>query len=220
MKICNRQINAIIFDLDGTLLDSSGIWGEIDKDFFHKRNMEIPKTYTDEIAHIGLNEAAVLTANKYCIGEDPKDILNEWRDGSKKYYEEIIQLKPNVKEMLDLLKKNNVKMAVATANKRFLYEPCLKRLGIYYYFIEIADVDKVQAGKNSVKLYNYVAEKLNEKPENIAVFEDIHIGLKTAYENGYLSIAVYDLHSKDEDLKRKYCHLYINDFKEIIEKMD
>lgn len=220
MKICNRQINAIIFDLDGTLLDSSGIWGEIDKDFFHKRNMAIPKTYTDEIAHIGLNEAAVLTANKYCVGEDPEDILNEWRDGSKKYYEEIIQLKPNVKDMLDLLKKNNIKMAVATANKRFLYEPCLKRLGIYDYFIEIADVDKVNAGKNSVKLYNYVADKLNEKPENIAVFEDIHIGLKTAYENGYFSIAVYDVHSKDDDLKRKYSHIYINDFKEIIEKMD
>ena len=220
MKICNKEIKAIIFDLDGTLLDSSGIWGEIDKDFFHKRNMEIPKTYTEEIAHIGLNEAAVLTANKYCIGESPEDILNEWRDGSKKYYEEIIQLKPNVKEMLDLLRKNNIKMAVATANKRYLYEPCLKRLGIYDYFVEIADVDKVNAGKNSVKLYNYVAGKLNEKPENIAVFEDIHVGLKTAYENGYFSIAVYDSHSKDDDLKRKYSHLYINDFKEIIEKMD
>lgn len=220
MKICNRKINAIIFDLDGTLLDSCGIWGDIDKDFFEKRNMKIPPTYADEIAHIGLNEAAVLTANKYCIGEDPEDILNEWREGSKKHYEEKIQLKPYVIELLSLLKEKNIKLAVATANKRFLYEPCLKRLKIFDYFIEIADVDKVNEGKNSVKLYNYVAEKLNESPENIAVFEDIHIGLKTAYENGYLSIAVYDLHSRDEELKRKYSHIYINSFKEIIEKMD
>ena len=220
MKICGRKINAIIFDLDGTLLDSSGIWGDIDKDFFHKRNMEIPPTYTDEIAHIGLNEAAVLTANKYCKGENPEDILNEWRDGSKRYYEEIIQLKPHVIELLNALKERNIKLAVATANKRYLYEPCLKRLGIYDYFLIIADVDKVQSGKNSAKLYNYVADKLNESPENVAVFEDIHVGLKSAYENGYLSIAVYDHHSKDKDLKVKYSHLYINDFIEIIEKMD
>ena len=165
MKLLTRQINAIIFDLDGTLLDSSGIWGDIDKDFFHKRNMEIPPTYTDEIAHIGLNEAAVLTANKYCKGEDPEDILNEWREGSKKQYEEVVQLKPHVKELISLLKEKNIKLAVATANKRFLYEPCLKRLGIYEDFMIIADVDKVNAGKNSAKLYNYVALKLNEKPE-------------------------------------------------------
>ena len=51
-------------------------------------------------------------------------------------------------------------------------------------------------------------------------FEDIHIGLKTAFENGYMAIAVYDHHYKDEELKKKYSHIYINNFKEIIEKMD
>ena len=111
-----------------------------------------------------------------------------------------------------------MKLAVATANKRYLYEPCLKRLNIYDYFELIADVDTVGEGKNSVKLYNYVTDKLNEKPCNVAVFEDIHIGLKTAFENGYMAIAVYDHHYKDEELKRKYSHIYINNFKEIIEK--
>lgn len=220
MKICGRTINAVIFDLDGTLLDSSFIWGDIDKEFFAKRNMEIPPTYTDEIAHIGLNEAAVLTSQKYCPNEKPEDILQEWKQGSKKYYEKYIQLKPHVLELLEILKKNNVKLAVATANKRYLYEPCLKRLNIYDYFELIADVDTVGEGKNSVKLYNYVTDKLNEKPCNVAVFEDIHIGLKTAFENGYMAIAVYDHHYKDEELKRKYSHIYINNFKEIIEKMD
>lgn len=220
MNICGRKINAVIFDLDGTLLDSSGIWGDIDRDFFAKRNMAIPPTYTDEIAHIGLDEAAILTAQKYCINEKPEDILHEWRQASKKQYEEIINLKPNVLQLLEVLKKNNIKLAVATANKKYLYEPCLKRLKVYDYFEFIADVDTVGEGKNSVKLYNFVADKLNEEPSNVAVFEDIHIGLKTAYENGYFSIAVYDFHSKDEELKRKYSHIYINDFKEIIEKMD
>ena len=83
--------------------------------------------------------------------------------------------------------------------------------------LTIADVNKVHAGKSSVKLYNYVADILGEKPENIAVFEDIYVGLKTAYENGFLSIAVDDVNSrKDNELKQKYSHLFIKSFEDMM----
>ena len=59
MLIASKEIKAVIFDLDGTLIDSSNIWSEIDKAFFAKRGMEIPPTYVDDIAHIGLKEAAI-----------------------------------------------------------------------------------------------------------------------------------------------------------------
>ena len=118
---------------------------------------------------------------------------------------------------MDYLKKNNIKLAIATASQPDLYEPCLKRLGVFDYFITIADVNKVHAGKSSVKLYNYVADILGEKPENIAVFEDIYVGLKTAYENGFLSIAVDDVNSrKDNELKQKYSHLFIKSFEDMM----
>lgn len=217
MEFCNRKINAIIFDLDGTLLASTNIWGKIDQEFFGKRGMEIPPTYAKEIAHIGLMEASVLTQKKYCPNEKAEDILKEWQEGTKHHYEQLIQLKPYVIELLEKLKKENIKLAVATANDRALYEPCLKRLKIYDYFSIIVDVDTVKSGKNSVKIYDYIAEKLNEKRENIAVFEDIYVGLKTAYEHGYLTIGVYDEHScKDEELVKKYSHKFIKSFKEIL----
>jgi len=75
----------------------------------------------------------------------------------------------------------------------------------------------VNEGKSSVKLYNYVASKLNESAENIAVFEDISIGLKTAFENGYISVAVFDENAKkDDERKRKYSYLYVNSFDELL----
>ena len=73
MKICDRKINAIIFDLDGTLLDSTGIWHNIDIEFFGKRGMEIPATFAEDISHVGLKEAAVLTVNKYLHNEKPEE---------------------------------------------------------------------------------------------------------------------------------------------------
>ncbi len=217
MELCGRKIHAIIFDLDGTLIDSTNVWGNVDQSFFEKRGMNIPKNYVEEIAHIGLKEAAIFTKEKYHIQDSIESIMQEWRDASIKQYEHEVLLKPHVYDYLVKLKQNNIKLAIATANDKQLYEPCLKRLGIYDFFDFIADVDTVNAGKDSVKLYHYVAKKLNEKPENIAVFEDISVGLKTAYENGYISIAVYDEHSKKEDdLKRKYSYLFIYDFQELL----
>lgn len=217
MKICNREIKAIIFDLDGTLIDSTFVWREVDKEFFGRRNREIPPTYLEDIAHVGLPEAAILTRTKYGVKESQEEILKEWHDSVAYKYEHQIQLKPFAKEYLDYLKKNNIKLAIATASQPDLYEPCLKRLGVFEYFITIADVNKVHAGKSSVKLYNYVADILGEKPENIAVFEDIYVGLKTAYENGFLSIAVDDVNSrKDNDLKQKYSHLFIKSFEDMM----
>ena len=217
MLIASKEIKAVIFDLDGTLIDSSNIWSEIDKAFFAKRNMEIPPTYVDDIAHIGLKEAAIYTKQTYNIKESIEEIMDEWKQGTLKHYKELVPLKPNALELIKKLKENGVKLAIATANSKELYEPCLKRLNIYDYFDFIGDVDQVKAGKNSVKLYDYVANKLNCSREETAIFEDIYVGLKTAYENGFLSIAVYDEHSKKEDdLKRKYSHLFIYDFKELL----
>ena len=217
MKILDREIKAIIFDLDGTLIDSSNVWVKVDTQFFNSRGMEIPPTYVDDIAHIGLKEAAMVTKEKYNIKESIEEIMEEWKQSSINQYKYEIPLKPHAYEYLLKLKENNIKLAIATANSKEYYEPCLKRLKVFDFFDVIADVNEVNAGKNSVKLYKYVADKLNENIENIAVFEDISVGLKTAYENGFLSIAVYDDHSsKEDDLKKKYSHLFIYDFKELI----
>lgn len=217
MQIANKEIHAAIFDLDGTLIDSCNVWKIVDQNFFAARNMQIPQDYTKKIAHIGLKEAALFTKAEYGIAESVEDILKEWQNLAMNEYKNNIKLKPYAKELLFKLKQNNIKLAIATASDKKLYEPCLRRLGIYDLFDFIGDVDCVNEGKNSAKLYLLVANKLKEKPENILVFEDIHIGLKTAYENGFISIGVYDENSKsDDNLKKKYSYRFIHDFSELL----
>ena len=220
MKILNQEIKAVIFDMDGTLIDSTGIWHEIDVNFFAKRGMELPKDYAQHIVHLGLKQAAVFTKENYCPNESIQDIMDEWHQMSTDIYRHDVLLKEGALELLEIFKKNNVKMAIATANDEELYKPCIERLGIGQYFDFIADVNNVKEGKQSARIYEFLAEQMNADRANTLVIEDMPTCVKTAYQNGFITIAVYDNASKDFDNeKRKNSHLFINNFQELIDRI-
>ena len=217
MKLLGRVIKLAILDLDGTLIDSTGIWHDIDINFFARRGMEIPKGYFDAICHLGLKATATYTKTTYGIKESEEEIIKEWQDASKDQYLNYIQLKPYVKEFLDYLKKENVKIALATANDKELYEPCMKRLGIFDYFSYIVDVNSVKEGKHSPRIYEIINENFNIDKANTVVVEDIYTSLQTAYENGYMTIGVADKASEPTvEQKKKYSHIYVESLKELI----
>lgn len=217
MKLLNRNVKLAVFDLDGTLINSTSLWGDIDKHFFGRRGMEIPENYGKDIAHVGLDMAAKITKEKYLPNEKEEDILNEWYDYASKAYQEDITIKENAKELLELLKENHVHIALATANAEELYIPCIKRLGIDSYFEFIIDPRRVKSGKSSVEIYDKVREHFNVDSEEVVIFEDLLEAIKTASKK-YFVIGVYDEHSsKNRDSIKNYCHLFIKNFSEVID---
>lgn len=220
MKLLGHEFNAVIFDMDGTLIDSTSIWHEIDKAFFNKRNMKLPSDYAQHIVHLGLTQAAIYTKETYHLEESIEDIMKEWHDMSIDMYKYHVPLKEGALELLKLLKKNNIKMAIATANDEPLYRPCIERLGIGSYFDAIADVNTAKEGKQSAKIYLDLANKLGFKPQNTLVLEDMPTCVKTAFKSGFLTVAVYDQASKEyDDEKKDNSLLFINDFNELLEKL-
>ena len=221
MKLLGHEIKAVIFDMDGTLIDSTGIWHEIDKEFFAKRNMELPSDYAQHIVHLGLKQAAVFTKETYHLDESIQDIMNEWHNMSIDMYRYHVELKPHALELLKLFKENNIKMAIATANDEPLYRPCIERLGIGEYFDEIADVNTAKEGKQSAKIYLDLAKKMGAEPQNTLVLEDMPTCVKTAFKNGFITVSVFDNASKDYDEQKiNNSHLFIKDFGELIDKLD
>ena len=203
--------------MDGTLIDSTGIWHEIDRAFFAKRGMEIPKDYAQHIVHLGLTQAAIYTKETYGLKESVQEIIDEWHNMSIDMYEHHVPLKDGALELLKLFKKNNVKMAIATANDERLYRPCLIRLGIEEYFDFVADVNTAKEGKQSAKIYLDLAKQMEAKPENTLVLEDMPTCVKTAFKSGFVTVAVYDNASKDYDEQKKAeSDLFIENFSELI----
>ena len=220
MKLLDHDVKAVIFDMDGTLIDSTSIWHEIDKAFFNKRNMELPSDYAQHIVHLGLTQAAVYTKETYHLEESIQDIMKEWHDMSLDMYKYHIPLKEGALELLKLFKSNGIKMAIATANDEPLYRPCIERLGIEEYFDAIADVNTAKEGKQSAKIYLDLADKLGSTPQNTLVLEDMPTCIKTAFKSGFLTVAVYDNASKEYDqIKKDNSLLFIHNFYELLEAL-
>ena len=217
MKLFDRDIELAIFDMDGTLIDSTSIWSDIDREFFFRRGKEVPPKYGETISHMGLAKAAEWTRKNYLPEEKEEDIIQEWRDMSKYAYEKTIPLKPGAKEALEALKEKGVRLTLATANSEELYLPCLSRLGILDYFETIKDVAKVKEGKNSSKIYDEIAGEFNLFSNNIMVIEDILYALRAAKNAGYLSIGVYDEQSsKDIEAIKQNCDCFFFDLFELV----
>ena len=217
MKVKNNEIKLIILDLDGTLLDSCKIWKEVDINFFKKRNLLMPSTYSQDISHMGLTAASKYTKETFNLKESPEEIIKEWEDAVLEKYKNEVKLKPYARDFLEQCKRNGIILSVATANQENCYLPCLKRNDILSYFDKIIDVRNYPNGKNTPDIYLEISKQFNLNPKNILVIEDISKGIESAKKGGFNTCAIFEETSLEEEKKREISDIYILSFKDLLE---
>ena len=212
-----KNIEGAVFDLDGTLLDSSWVWEKVDEKFLGDRGFQVPDDYVDEISPLGAERVAVYTIERFGLNEDKDDIVREWIEMAKKEYATEVVCKPYAKEFLEELQKINIKMAVATSSDRELFMKTLEHEGILKYFQKIVTVDEVERGKGYPDIYEEAARRIKVNPHKCLVFEDILAGVTGASLGEFNVVAVFDEKSKHNWEKIKSISKYsINDYKELL----
>ncbi len=206
---------ACIFDLDGTLLDSMGVWLEVDRVFLLRRGIALPDDYAEAISHLGFPAAADYTKKRFSLSESEHSIMDEWQSLALDAYEHHVPLKPGVRAYLDSLRRRKIPIAAATASRAEFYLPALKRLGILDCFSSITEASEVTRGKGNPDIYLRAAEKLGLMPEDCVVFEDILPGIRGAIAGNFYSVGVYDPFAANPDLIRALCDRYIYSFEEL-----
>lgn len=199
------NIKAAIFDLDGTLVDSLWVWDNIDKNYLSKHNLSAPSNLHAEICHLSFIDTAKYFKNTFGISDSIEEIMNEWTKMAFDEYSNNVFLKEGAKEFLDLLKLKNIKIALATSNSQELLTTCLKNNNIYDYFDVITTTSEVTRGKDHPDVYLLTAEKLNVKPEECIVFEDILAAVKGAKKANMKVFAIKENYSLDniDEIKKE-----------------
>ncbi len=223
MKPSLRQIKTnykgIIFDLDGTLVDSMWMWRAIDIEYLARFGLELPDDYQKSIEGLSFHEVAVYTKERFGIPDDPEKMKQDWNEMAIEFYRTRVPVKPGVHRFLKELRNAGIKLGIATSNSRTLLETVLHAQHIASYFDVIATGCEVAHGKPFPDIYLHVAEGLDVKPSDCLVFEDVEAGVQAAIAAGMSVCSVYDPFSetRKERLKEQSDY-YIMSYEELFDE--
>lgn len=211
---------AVIFDLDGTVVDSMWMWEDIDRKFFAKYNISLPDDYQKRVDGMSFYETALFTKETYGFPCSVEEIMNEWNQMAFDYYSNDVMLRECAHEFLDYLFCNNIKLGIATSNSTELCMEVLNKRGISHYFGTIITGDVCLNGKPAPDVYLKAAENLGVEPKDCLVFEDLYQGVQAGNNAGMTTVAIWGEYS-DKSWNRisSESDYNIRSYKEIVDEV-
>ena len=189
-----HDIDAVIFDMDGSLVDSMWMWRAIDIEYLGRYGIALPEDLQTKI-------------------EGQEEIMEEWNRMAWDKYMYEVPLKKGIPEFLAGCRDSGIKLGIATSNSRVLVENVAGVHNLRDYFSCIMTGTDVERGKPSPDIYLTVAEGLGVSPERCLVFEDITAGILAGKNAGMRVCAVEDDYSAQfRELKKELADYYIEDY--------
>lgn len=197
-----KKVKAVVFDLDGTLIDTERYYVRLGMEVSKEMGYDIPKEVILSLRSLNHKFSKPMLKERY--GEDfDFDYFHRTRKErfAKLLKEQGIEKKPGADEILDYLKENGYRIAVATATDIERAEKYLKEIEIYDKFDQIISVSNVANGKPMPDVYLEACRQLGEEPENCMAVEDSENGVKSAYGAGMRVVMVPDLAPPEEEVR-------------------
>lgn len=212
-----KDIHAVIFDLDGTLVDSMWVWLDIDRDYFKQHGLDVPEQLQQKISGMSFSETANYIKEQFGISDSIEEMKAAWNRMAEEKYEKEVPLKPGAYEFIQKLKEMGIKTGVATSNSRHLVEIALRARGIRSGLDTVRTACEVEKGKPAPDIYLLVAKDLEVEPEHCLVFEDIVEGIQAGKRAGMHTCAIADAASEAIwEEKQQEADYAIQDYRELL----
>ena len=195
------MIKAVIFDMDGTMLDTEHVKEEGLKYVGESLNVKIDDQTLTQIRGTNNKRLKEILGNKF-EGLDVEKLLKTREKYVEKYFENNpIEPKKGLLELLDFLKNNDYKMAVASSSNLEVIKKYLKKVGVFDYFDVIIGGDIVTKGKPDPEIYSKCLEQLNLSKEECIGVEDTANGVLSIHGAGMKPIMIPDLEEPSKEIE-------------------
>ena len=216
MKNFRWDIKGVIFDVDGVLLDSMGIWTDLGARYL----VSIGKTPEEGLAEIlfsmSMEQGAEYLREHYSIDLTAEKIGSGLQDMLRDFYYYEVQARPGAQQLMQAVSDAGIKITAATSSPREHIEKALERNGLLSYVDRMFTNAEIGKSKHSPDIYDAAADHMGTAPGETCVFEDSLYALRTAAAAGYHTVGVFDSKGEsDQEGLRGSAEIYIHELCEI-----
>lgn len=206
-----------IFDLDGTLTDTNGMWALVDVAFLARRGLSPTAEYTDAVARAIFPTAAAYTKAYYRLSDSPEAIMAEWESLAEAHYRELAPLKPGAMALLEKCRAEERPMSLFTACRPSLCAAVLERFGLAPFFRHIVYAEELGLEKHDPACFLALSKRIGAEPENCVLIDDSPSNCATAATAGMETVGVYDdFYAARQEELRAVCTHYVKSLEELL----
>lgn len=214
------MIKGVIFDIDGTLLDSMPLWNNLGERYLRKLGFseEEIEGLSQRISTMPFAEGIRYIKKAYTLNLAEEKIREQLQEMIAGAYCDEIALKAGVKEYLQFLKERGIPCILATAGDAFLATAALKRLKVWEEFQGLLLCEEFNTSKREAKIYFLAMERLSlSRPEEVLVCEDVLHAVKSAKQAGFQVCGILDeANREDWAMIQEVADFTVKDFYELV----
>lgn len=181
-----------IFDCDGTLLDTMGVWNETEEALQNMANAPVTPEDLTSIRALPIEESAVLWHEKYGVGESPEDVLAIEDNMLLEFYRERVTALPGTHALLEKARELGIPCCVVTSSPKRYVEAGLAHCGLIDFFMEVCTTDALGMSKEEPGIFLHAMETMHSTPETTWGFDDATYAVGTMMRTGIRTVGAYD----------------------------
>jgi HAD superfamily hydrolase (TIGR01509 family) len=193
------SIRAVVFDLDGLMLNTEDIFDHAGRELMQRRGMEMSEEIHHQMLGRRPHEAFQILKDMTGIQDEITDLMHETREIFDAYAAHHLDTMPGLFELLEMIETRATPKAVATSSPRSYMTTLLSRFDLLQRFVTTLTAEDVTHGKPNPEIYLTAAARLDVHPSEMLVLEDSETGTRAAAAAGAFAVSVPNRHTACQD---------------------
>ncbi len=183
-------LQAVVFDLDGLMFNTEGLYQQVGSEVLRRRGKEFTSDLIDQMMGRQAHKALQLMIDWHKLDDTPAELAEESMAIMFGLLPDQLEPMPGLPGLLDSLEANDVPKAIATSSSRVFVDRVLSQFAMEPRFSFVLTAEDIANGKPAPDVYLLAAEKHGVAPEQTMVLEDSQIGCQAAVAAGTFAVAV------------------------------